>query len=202
MSRRSFLIVLAFFCVSMTSIEGFAASLPRMRPYTGIGLLVFTSSESEAGRNLQLPLYDEPGLMRSGMLSSSRLPGSEWIFGVNEIQSPLVVMARKGDWLRVTYDDAGREAWLEPRDAGRFQTWAQFLKQHTARLLPGLQPRYYQLLKQPDGEFLATLTPKSVFRVLKIENNWCMVLVGQLQQIGWLRWNDDDARLLIGFDNR
>lgn len=111
--------------------------------------------------------------------------------------SPLIVSARKGEWLRVYFDDAGREAWVDPQDKGDFQTWEQFLKLGTGHLLPALQPRYYQLRQQPDGKLLGTLTPKQVFKVLRLENAWSMVLTEQ-SQIGWLRWRDEDGRLLLG----
>lgn len=150
-------------------------------------------------QELQLPLYEEPGLVRTGMLNSFRLSGNEWLFGIKEGALPLIVSARKGDWLRVVYDDSGRDAWIEPQNKGRFQTWEQFLKLQTGHMLPGLQPQYYQLLLEPGGKKLATLTPKNVFKVLKVENAWSMVMVGQTQ-IGWLRWRDEDSRLLVGLD--
>ncbi len=184
----------------MCGSTGFAASQPRMRPYAGIGLVVFSSSDTVKAEGLNLPLYEEPGLSRVGLLKNSRLSGNEWIFGLRNDASPLVVSARKGDWLRVFYDDAGREAWLNPQYKGHFQSWEQFLKLQASRLLPGLQSQYYQLVQQPGGKLLGTLTPKQAFKVLKIENGWGMVLVDQTR-IGWLRWRDDDGRLLVGFYN-
>lgn len=170
-----------------------------MRPYTGIGLVLFSQTDG-AGQDLRVPLYEEPGLSRIGMLNSSRLPGNEWIFGALDATPPLIVSARRGDWLRVFYDDAGREAWIDSRSRGRFQTWEQFMKLQTGHLLPGLQPQYYRLQQQPDGKPLATLTPRQVVKLLKVENAWGMVVIGQTQ-IGWLRWRDDDGRLLLGFSN-
>ena len=133
------------------------------------------------------------------MLYSSKLPGNEWIFGPQDLSPPLIVSARKGDWLRVIYDDAGREAWIEQQSKERFQSWEQFLKLQTCRMLPALQPQYYQALQQPEGKQVAMLTPKQVFKVLKLENSWGMVLIGQTQ-IGWLRWYDEDGRLLMGLN--
>lgn len=144
-----------------------------------------------------MQLYEEPALLRVGVLNSSRLSENEWIFCPKEWASPLIVSARKGGWLRVYYDNAGREAWIDPQNKGRFQSWEQFLKLRTGRMLPGLQPQYYQLLQQPGGKLLATLTPKRVFKVLKLDKAWGMVLTDQ-SQIGWVRWCDDDGRLVIG----
>lgn len=168
-----------------------------MRPYTGIGLVVFSQSVSAQKQDMHIPLYEEPGLSRVGMLNSSRLPGNEWIFGSPEGAPPLIVSARKGDWLRVFYDDAGREAWINPEDKGYFQSWEQFLKRKSGRMLPALQSHYYKLQQQPGGKLLATLTPKQMFKVLKIESAWGMVLTEQ-SQMGWVRWCDDDGRLMIG----
>lgn len=191
---RPLVIVLTIIVLGMTA---FAASPPRMRPYTGIGVVVFSQSGNALDRDLPLQLYEEPGLLRVGVLDSTRLSENEWVFGLQKGPPPLVVSARKGDWLRVVYDDAGREAWIEPQNQGRFQSWEQYLKLHAGRMLPGLQPHYYRFQQQPGGRVLATLSPKQLFRVLKLENAWGMVLTDQ-SQVGWLRWRDDDGRLLVG----
>lgn len=192
-SVRALLIFLLFAVLNAAAIECSGAPLPRMRPYVGIGLVVFKTPD----RDLQLQLYEEPGLSRVGMLDSSRISGNEWVFGLPDAHLPLVVSARKGDWLQVYYDDAGREAWIDPQSKGRFQTWEQYLKMQTGHMLSGLQPQYYQFLQKPGGKLLATLTPRQVFKVLKLANSWGMVLTDQ-GQIGWVRWCDDDGRLLIG----
>lgn len=199
---RRHVIILIFIVLGMFGSAGFAASSPpRMRPYAGIGLVVFTQSDKAQKEDLQLPLYEEPGLSRIGMLDSSKMPVNEWIFGARGGVPPLIVSARKGSWLRVFYDDAGREAWIDPQNNGRFQSWEQFLKLQIGRMLPGLQSQYYQLLQQPGGKLLITLTPKQVFKVLRLENGWCLALINQTQQIGWLRWRDEDGRLLVGLDH-
>lgn len=194
---RSLVILLIILVTGMTCTAGFAATPPRMRPYTGIGLVVFSQSGSTPDRDLQISLYEEPGLSRVGVLNSSLLSGNEWIFGTPKGSTPLIVSARKGDWLRIYYDDAGREAWIDPQYKGHFLSWEQFLKLQSGRMLPGLQPQYYQLLQQPGGRQLALLTPKQLFKVLKLDNAWGMVLTDRYQ-IGWVRWRDDDGRLVIG----
>ena len=195
--RLSYTFFLIIYVVTVTASAVCAASPPRMRPYTGIGVLVFSQSGTIPDQNLQSLLYEEPGLLRVGILNNSRVSGNEWIFGGLAAASPLVVSARKGEWLRIFYDDAGREAWVEPRYIGHFHTWEQFLKLQTGRMLPGLQPQYYQLQQQPGGTPRGTLTPKLVFKVLKLEENWAMVLTEQ-SQLGWLRWRDYDGRLTVG----
>lgn len=196
---RALVFFLLFFGLNATFSVGLAATPPRMRPYTGIGLFVFNPVDRSRANKLQMQLYEEPGLQRVGMLNDSRLSGNDWIFGLPEGTSPLVVSARKGDWLRVTFDEAGREAWLEPENQGSFQSWEQFLKTQTGRMLPGLQPQYYQLQQQPAGRLLSTLTPRQAFKVLRLEGAWGMVLTDQ-GQMGWVRWSDDDGRLLVGIN--
>lgn len=192
---RSLIIVLLL--VLVISGSGFAAPLPRMRPYTGIGVVVFPGFGDSQNQNLQLQLYEEPGLSRIGLLNSSSLPGNEWVFGQSEMAAPLIVSARKGVWLRVFFDDAGREAWINPENKGQFHSWEEFLRFNTGRMLPALKPQLYQLLQTPGGKLLTTLTPKHVFKVLKLENSWGMVLTDQ-GQIGWVLWRDGDGRLTIG----
>lgn len=139
--------------------------------------------------------------MRAGVLDGSGISGNEWIFGASEAALPLIVSARQGDWLRVFFDDAGREAWIDPQNKGRFQSWEQYLKKQTGRMLPALQPQYYQLFEQPGGKLLGVITPKQVFKVLKLDNSWVMVLT-DISQIGWICWRDDDGRLTIGTGNK
>ena len=197
MFDRLLVFILIVFTLGMTCSVGFAAVSPRMRPYTGIGLVVFSQSGDAQNQELQLPMYEEPGLSRIGMLVTTRLSGNEWIFGLQEGIPPLVVSARKGDWLRVYYDDAGREAWIDPQNKGRFQSWEQYLRLQTGRMLPGLQSQHYQLKQQPGGKLLATLAPMQMFKVLRLENAWGLVLTDQAQ-IGWVRWRDNDGRLMVG----
>jgi hypothetical protein len=168
---------------------------PTMRPYTGIGIFLLPLTGDD--QNDALVLYEDPGLSRLGSLNQGKIPRYEWIFGVSPVTMPLVVTQRKGPWLRVAYDDAGREAWLNPARAGAFQTWDAFLKDRVCGLLPGLQKKYYQLYKYPDRAVLAQLTAGQFLKVLRLENDWIMVLSDQ-NSLGWLRWRDEDGRMLIG----
>ena len=194
---RYVIVCLVVLVVTLASSSGFASPLPRMRPYTGIGLVVLSWTDSAISQGI--PLYADPGLLRVANLNRAGLTGNDWIFGGTETASPLIVSARKGDWLRIYYDDAGREAWLNARYDGNFQSWEQFLKLRMGHMLPGLQSHYYRLLEQPGGRFLMTLGPKRMFKIIKLEDRWSMVLTDQ-EQIGWLRWRDDDGRLLVGVE--
>lgn len=178
-----------------------ASKAPRMRPYAGIGVLVLAIETTVAPEPLEpFRLYEEPAVSRLGDLSlNGGIPPFEWVFGASRGSLPLIVMARKGGWLRVTYDDAGREAWLAPGRRGVFQAWDLFFKRHTVRLLPGLQKKYYALFQQPDKGAPVSLTPKQLFKVLRLDNDWAMVLLDQ-KTLGWLRWRDEDGRLLLALE--
>lgn len=174
-----------------------AANPPKMRPYSGIGVVALQSRDSSLDQGEPFHLYEEPGIFRRGEVNGAAISGNEWVFGAQRNVIQLIVMARKGNWLKVCYDDAGREAWLDTQRRGTFQPWDQFLKGRLGHLLPGLRKQYYQLYQQPDRNPLSTLTPKQRFKVLKLENDWVMVMSDQ-NTIGWLRWRDEDGRLLVG----
>ena len=190
-----FLVLLALTCSGSAQS---AANPPKMRPYSGIGIFILQAPDSEHVGAEPLHLYEEPGIFRHGEFDRSGTTANEWIFGVEKSRILLVVMARKGSWLKVCYDDAGREAWIDPQRRGTFKTWEQFMRGEIGRLLPALRKPYYQLYRQPGVDPLSVLTPKQMFKVIKLENNWAMIMSDQ-STIGWLRWRDEDGRLLVGF---
>lgn len=199
MIARCTVVLLVLLILEKSGSVCLAANPVKMRPYSGIGIVVLPGLVAGQEPEQPIYLYGEPGLARLGVLNSATLAGNEWIFGPQAARVPLVVMARKGSWLRVCYDEAGREAWIDPQRKGAFQSWDLFLKSRISRMLPGLRKHYYQLYLQPDQNPGATLTPKQSFKVLKLEHDWAMVVSDQTA-IGWLRWRDEDGRLTIGLD--
>ncbi|QEM69462.1 hypothetical protein FO488_15730 [Geobacter sp. FeAm09] len=175
-----------------------AISQQQMRPYSGIGVLLLAVEHGGDGsRQEPLYLYEEPAVRRMGALDSGRPPSYEWLFTGNASGVPLIVTARKGEWLRVAYDDAGRQGWLEPRQRGAFQSWNTMLKGRSCRLLPGLRKQYYQIFRQPGKLPLALpALAKQPFRVVKLDGDWALAMPDQ-STLGWLRWRDEDGRLLI-----
>ncbi|MBC8018584.1 MAG: SH3 domain-containing protein [Verrucomicrobia bacterium] len=188
-------VFLLIMLLAVTTVAAAPSAPQKMRPYAGIGVLLLPINNNDPGD--PLPLYEEPALARQGELDRTKIPTFDWIFGASAVAQPLIVMARKGTWLRVAYDDAGREAWLNPPRQIAFQGWDLFLKGNVSRLLPGLQKKYYQLFQLPGSSPVAALTLKQPFKVLRLENDWAMVLIEQ-NSLGWLRWRDGDGRLLIG----
>lgn len=187
--------ILVIMMIAASSVAAAPSSTQKMRPYAGIGILLLPIDNND--QDEALPLYEEPALSRQGELNRSKIPAFESVFGISSVAQPVIVMARKGTWLRVAYDDAGREAWLNPPRKVVFQGWDLYFKGHVSRLLPGLQKKYYHVFQQPGTPPVATLTPKQPFKVLQLENGWAMVLIEQ-RSLGWLRWQDEDGRLLIG----
>jgi len=176
------------------------ATMPKMRPYSGQGVVELSLAAPEGGDAARVfALYQEPGIGRQEELQSTRAPFMEWIFKRTASHVPLLVMARKGNWLKVVYDEAGREAWLNPGRRGRYLPWESYLRHQGGRLLPGLRKQYYQLCAQPGKAPVATLTPKQLFRMLKVDTDWALVAVDQ-STLGWLRWRDEDSRLLVSLE--
>lgn len=170
----------------------------RMRPYAGIGVLLLPLSPSRAQELLgDLPLYDQPAMGRLGTLNRTTAPRLEWLLDLAPESVPVLVMARRGAWLRVTYDDAGREGWVRPRWRNAFETWHEFFAGRSVRLLPGLGERSYRLFSRPEGELVADLNNKQLFRVLLLDNDWLRV-TDERNLAGWLRWRDEDGRMLVG----
>lgn len=172
----------------------------RVRPYAGIGLLVLPVAslvdDEPFGR---LRLYDQPAMSRLEHAKLAGAPRHEWIFAMNADSLPVIVTARKGEWLKVAYDDAGREGWIKPWWRSELETWDDFFKGRPVRLLPGLQKRYYQLFGQPGAEPLAGAGPHQLFEVALLDSDWALVRDDR-NLSGWLRWRDEDGRLLIGLE--
>ena len=178
-----------------------AATAPvKLRPYAGIGILLLSVAPGVDGEKaVPLNLYEEPALSRLGELNGGTVPPYDWIFGMSSAKLPLIVTARKGNWLRVVYDDAGREAWLMPQRQGAFHPWDSFFKGQLGRLLPGLRKQYCQLYQEPGKGVLQTQVLKKCFKIVKFEEDWALVMPDQYS-LAWLRWRDEDGRLLIGLE--
>jgi hypothetical protein len=193
--------MLTILLLSVTAIASPRRAPQQMRPYSGIGVLLLAAEKGlNNGPQEQLYLYEEPAVLRIGALDSGQAPPYEWIFSRNVSRLPLIVTARKGDWLQVAYDDAGRLGWLDPRQRGGFQPWDTLLKGKSCRLLSGLRKQYYQIFRQPGEMPLSSpALPKLSFKVLKLDGDWALVMPDQ-STLGWLRWRDEDGRLVISVD--
>lgn len=188
------LLVAALLCPA-----SFAAVSPvsKMRPYAGIGILVLPVSDLVDDEPFErLRLYDEPAMFRLENAALAGSPRYDWLFAMDADSLPVIVTARKGEWLKIVYDEAGREGWVKPWRQSEFETWDDFFKGRFVRLLPGLQKRYYQLFTDSGADLLAGVTPTNLFKVIQLNNDWVQVQDDR-NLAGWLRWRDEDGRLLI-----
>ena len=174
-------------------------ALPKPRPYTGSGLLVIRMPTSPVSdQPCTLVLYLEPEVGRVAEPACGALPLLTQVIETPAGEFPVAVMGKKGAWLKIAYDQAGREGWLKMLRGWDYLPWEEFLPGRTARLLPGLKKGYYVLRRDFDAaaQELDTLTPERPVRIDRIEGDWVHVTVAP-QTAGWLRWRDDGGRFLI-----
>ena len=168
------------------------AALP-MRPYSGIGVLQLNNTSL----NHALHLYEEPGLLRNGTLNPAAVRQfTDWLFGAGD-DLHLLVTARKGEWLKVEHDDAGRESWLHAPPRGTYTPWELFLKGKEISFLRNAPRHQLQVYGRPGGAPLNPVTSTTPMRVILVQHDWCYVLFDQ-SSAGWIRWRDHDSRLLVG----
>jgi hypothetical protein len=174
--------------LSIVLAAGSALGAPP-RPESGWGVLAI-KPEPGSERNVVV-LYQEPGVQRLGEVDVAKLPrltGSE--------SEPVVsATARKLGWTRLSYDDAGREAWVETRRSWRYQPWDEFLPGRTVRLLPGMKKVLYAVRSRPADAAaeMAALRRDQEVRVLRVEADWALLEA----PMGWLKWRDGDGRLTV-----
>lgn len=194
--RKILLLLFCSFCYLMLLLLPAEAAPQKMRPYTGIGLLLLKIKPDMDSINEPLFLYEQPGIFPGNELNTGMTPPHDLISDADPEILPLFVMSRKGSWLEVVYDDAGREAWIKPGKRGVFKSWQVFLKGKTGYLLPGLQKRHYQLLTLDTAGTRVPISSKEQFKIIRLEKDQALVMLNP-QTLGWLNWRDEDGRLLL-----
>lgn len=177
----------------------FAASPVKARPLSGVGVLVMKSRlPGSLGETKQLQLYKEPMMGRLSLLPVDRLPKLAPYIALSEGVAYAIVISIRPGWLRILYDDAERGGWVDRRKAGEFLKWEQFLAGSSITMLPGIRQEYYQLRQEPStaSPSLATVAKNESLVVDMVEGDWAQVSRGSSQS-GWLRWRDDNSRLLM-----
>ncbi|WP_239026906.1 SH3 domain-containing protein [Geomonas oryzisoli] len=165
------------------------AALPAPRPYSGCGVLILR--QGAGWQPESLPLYREPGVQRVTETTPQALPRL-----AGDDTEPLVAASeRRGGWVRVALDEAGRQGWLEKARGWEYREWRDFLPGRTVRLLPGLKKEWYQLRLAPGGEASPAppLSRDRELKVLEVAKEWVRVEA----PAGWLRWRDPDGRLTV-----
>jgi hypothetical protein len=185
---RLFLLLLLL----LTPLAGYGG-LPELRPHAGKGIVVLPASTSE-----ELVLYELPGIRREETIQQKRLPTLAPFVKMKANESALAVMSIREGWLRIVYDAAGREAWVELKDTWSYRPWERYLVGRTIRLVSGLKEPLYRFRSLPrdKGELSGAVTPGFPLRVQSVNDDWAEVVTAG-QAPGWLRWRDGDGRLLV-----
>jgi len=171
-----------------------AASPVKARSLSGSGLLLLGNGMQPS----RLVLYREPGMGRIAELDAVRLPQIYPAIQTPDGMPAVIVTAKKLDWYRIVYDDGERQGWLQGQTAYRYQRWGELLPGRIVVLPAGLRKEFYLLRSEPDAAAgqLAAIDRESGLTVVKVAGDWINVRRGDAVS-GWLRWRDDNGRLLI-----
>jgi hypothetical protein len=185
----------ALFLLLLVAAPPAAAVSPvKARTLSGLGIMLISKEQPK------LSLFKEPSIGRIATIDASLLPLSQSIHPPEGFISAIVTTKKKG-WFRIFYDDGEREGWIEGRSSYLFYRWEELLKDRQVILLGGLKKEYYQLRKSPDFS-LEPLEPvgKGVrVTALRAEGDWVKARTDSRAE-GWLRWRDDNARLVISLN--
>lgn len=176
------------------------AAAPKPRLQAGEGILIIRPLAPRPAAST-LTLFRDPGVGRITDMDVGDLPTLSPVVPVSSGGSAAVVTARQGEWLRIIYDDAGREGWIEPDRAWHYAEWQTFLKGKAIRPLAGKARKNCVLRSEPSLDALneTILTKPHCLRVVEIRGDWAFV-VSNLSGSGWLRWRDGDGRFLVAID--
>lgn len=192
-------VVFMVFCLLAPSMAS-AAPL-KLRPLSGVGFMEICRPEQQSTVSSSLTLYREPGLGRVADLDLSDIPLLSSVFAGSLQKRQFAVTRVKGEWVRIVYDEAGREGWFVPPRQWNFQYWERFLMGRELRLAAGLKKEYLQLHAEPSvaAPVLESMDRERRLRVLDLSDNWALVLV-DMSRSGWFRWKDDDGRFLVSVE--
>lgn len=190
---RAFQLTLITFLLFLSTTSQAA---PKMRPYSGIGVLQISS----VGVTDALQLYADPGVARCCKIETSAITHlNSWLFG-NDQPPSLLVTARKGEWLEVEHDDAGRTGWIMQERRWSYTPWEQYLKGKLILFLRNSPKNQIQVVARPGISKGVSTTTKQPMKVIMAQGDWAYILLDQTNA-GWIRWRDADGRLLIGFES-
>ncbi len=182
------------FIAALLALLAFPASAaPPARPFTGIGLLVFRPGPlAEA----TVSVYRQPGVGRIATLPWAQLPSLSHILKGDAGEVVATVTDKRGAWVGITYDAAGRKGWTLMERSWRYIPWKEYLKGRPVLLLPGLKSGFYILRQErselSNGESVAG----QELRIIEVQDEWCMVITPPGTS-GWIRWRDPDGRILV-----
>lgn len=192
MARVTFFLAL----VLMFSFAPPGHAAPAGRPMAGNGFLVIPPAQENSAKGSLLSVYEEPGIRRLAEVDAAALPT---VFPAREADGfALTVTGKKGEWVRIIYDDAGREGWVRVKKHWEYHRWSSYLKGGRVSLLPRLKDTDYMLRREASDKApaLETLSPGKPLQVEEVEGDWIKVKTG-LASSGYLRWREGDGRITI-----
>ncbi len=189
-----------FFCLPLLIPTILGAQ--QIRPFSGCGVVFVRSFNPEnPADSAPVTFYRDPGVSRIADFPVGSIPGLPSILHISGGEYPFAVMAKKGNWLRIAYDDAGREGWVEMARWWDYSTWEEFLKGRVTRLFPGQKKKAYALHEGPAESTpqTGTLSDRETLKVIKIVDDWAMVMADSGLN-GWRSWRDGDGRFQIAIE--
>jgi hypothetical protein len=176
----------------------------RVRPVTGRGVLIIRSFNPDTSNAPPvLIFYQEPGVGRICERSVSSVPLLSSFISLPAGEFPVASMGKKGEWLLIVYDDAGREGWVRLARWWDYENWDAYLKGRTVYLLPGLGKERYSLFTDPSMSSAPTSTVAAdlPLSVLEANGDWLRV-APSAGPAGWISWRDGDGRFLVTIGER
>jgi hypothetical protein len=180
------------------------AGAQQIRPFSGSGVVIARPlNPASPVVATPIPFYRDPGVGSVAELPANEIPSLSSILIMPAGEYPLAVMGKKGNWLRIAYDGAGREGWVEMARWWDYITWEDFLKGRIARLLPGLKKGAYVLRAGSSATAPQTgeLSGKESLRIIEVADDWVRV-ISDSGLSGWLTWRDGDGRFQISVDKK
>jgi hypothetical protein len=179
-----------------------AAGAQQSRPFSGSGVVIIRPLNPESPvAPAPIPFYRDTGVSRITERPAADIPGLSSILKTPAGEYPLAVMGKKGNWLRIAYDGAGREGWMEMARWWDYITWENFLKGRVVRFLTGLKKGVYTLHAGTSATAPQTgaLSGKEEMRIIEVADDWALVITDSGLS-GWLTWRDGDGRFQITID--
>jgi hypothetical protein len=190
--------------ISLLLFAAGGAGAAQPRPFAGSGLLIVRHmNPASSASPPSLILYREPGVGRIGEFHVTGIPLLSSIVNLPPREFPLAVMGKRGNWLLVAYDDAGREGWVRMARWWAYNKWEDFLKGRAVTLIPGLGRERAILRGGPSASSPGTvgISEDETLRVVEVRNDW-LLAVTATGTSGWLLWRDGDSRFLITENER